>query len=338
MAGSVDFELHPSVPGAEPAPDLLLEELVAASPAADEVLARPPAAAPIAPHHWLIRRLLDFAQLMRLDRPIGIWLLLWPALWALWIASGGHPQPRLLLIFAAGTVLMRSAGCVINDFLDRDIDPHVHRTRHRPLAARRIAPIEALVLCAALLAAAFGLVLQLNAATVRLSFIGAALTLSYPLFKRFFPIPQLYLGLSFGWAVPMVFSAELGAVPRVGWMLMLAAVVWAGVYDTFYAMADRPDDLRVGVKSSAITFGDLDLLLIGAMQVMVLLSLLFVGRLLQLGAPYFASLGVAAGFFAWQLWLARRRDAAGCMRAFHNNNYFGIVILAGVILEYAARH
>jgi 4-hydroxybenzoate polyprenyltransferase len=282
-------------------------------------------------------RLVDFAQLMRLGRPIGIWLLLWPTLWALWIATGGHPQPRLLVIFVAGTVLMRSAGCVINDFLDRDIDPHVQRTRHRPLAARRVSPLEALVLCAALLAAAFVLVLQLNAATVRLSFIGAALTLSYPLFKRFFAIPQLYLGLSFGWAVPMAFCAELGAVPRVGWMVMLAAVVWAGVYDTFYAMADRPDDLRVGVKSSAITFGDLDLLMIGAMQAMVLLSLLFVGRLLQLSAPYFASLGVAAGFFAWQQWLARRRDAAGCMRAFHNNNYFGIVILAGLILEYAAR-
>jgi 4-hydroxybenzoate polyprenyltransferase len=163
------------------------------------------------------------------------------------------------------------------------------------------------------------------------------LTLSYPLLKRFFPLPQLYLGLSFGWAVPMAFAAELGAVPRVGWVMMLAAVVWAGVYDTYYAMADRADDLRVGVKSSAITFGDLDLLMIGAMQVMVLLALLFTGRLLDLGAPYFSALAVGAGCFVRQQWLARRRDAAGCLRAFYENHYFGVIVLAGVIVEYASR-
>ena len=303
-----------------------------------EVLARPPPPAEVlASRHWLWRRLRDFAMLMRLERPIGIWLLLWPMLWALWIASGGHPQPRLLAIFLVGTVLMRSAGCVINDFLDRDIDPRVRRTRNRPLAARRVAPGEALLLFATLVAGAFALVWQLNGATVRLSFVGAGLTLSYPLFKRFFPVPQLYLGLSFGWAVPMAFAAELGQVPRVGWVLLLAAVVWAGVYDTFYAMADRPDDLRVGVKSSAITFGDMDLLMVGAMQIMVLLALLFAGRLLELGAPYFVGLAVGAGCFAWQLWLARGREALGCMRAFHNNNYFGIAVLAGVIVEFAAR-
>jgi len=230
---------------------------------------------------------------------------------------------------------MRSAGCVINDFMDRDIDPHVRRTRSRPLAARRVTPLEALALFAALVTAAFLLVLQLNAACVRLSFVGAALTMSYPLLKRFFPIPQLYLGVSFGWAVPMAFAAQLGEVPRAGWVLMLATVVWAGVYDTFYAMADRADDLRIGVKSSAITFGDMDLLMVGAMQLMVLLALLFVGRLLEFGAPFYAALAVGAGCFVWQQWLARSRDPAGCMRAFHNNNSFGLVILAGVILEYA---
>ncbi len=279
----------------------------------------------------------DYAQLMRLDRPIGIWLLLWPTLWALWVASGGHPRPRLLAIFVAGSVLMRSAGCVINDFIDRNIDPHVRRTRDRPLAARRLAPVQALVLFAALVALAFLLVLQLNAATVRLSFIGAALTLSYPLLKRFFPLPQLYLGLAFGWAVPMAFAAELGVVPRVGWVMMLAAVVWAGVYDTFYAMADRADDLRVGVKSSAITFGDLDLLMVGAMQALVLLALLFTGRLLELGTPYFSALAVGAGCFIRQQWLARHRDAPGCLRAFYENHYFGLIVLAGLIVEYAAR-
>jgi 4-hydroxybenzoate polyprenyltransferase len=323
MVGSVDFELDAGPPGA-------------ATPAVVDLGGAPPAVAAARPN-WLRQRLVDFALLMRLDRPIGIWLLLWPTLWALWSAAGGHPQWRLLVIFTLGTVLMRSAGCVINDLIDRDIDPHVRRTRSRPLAARRVTPIEALVLFALLAGAAFLLVLQLNATCLRLSLIGAALTVSYPLLKRFFPIPQLYLGLAFGWAVPMAYAAELGFVPRVGWVLMLAAVVWAGVYDTFYAMADRADDLRIGVKSSAITFGDMDLLMVAAMQVMVLLALLFAGRLLLLGAPYFYAVATGAGFFGWQLWLARHRDPDGCMRAFHNNNYFGIVILAGLILDYATQ-
>jgi 4-hydroxybenzoate polyprenyltransferase len=305
-----------------------------------ELLPRPPSMPEpaVVRRHWLWARLTDFARLMRLDRPIGIWLLLWPTLWALWTASGGHPQRGVLLIFVLGTVLMRSAGCVINDLIDRDIDPHVRRTRDRPLAARRVSPAEALVLFALLVAGAFALVLQLNMATVRLSFIGAALTLSYPLLKRFFALPQLYLGLSFGWAVPMAYAAELGEVPRVGWVMLLAAIVWACVYDTFYAIADRPDDLRIGVKSSAITFGDLDLLMIGAMQVMVLVALGLVGRLLELGAPYYISLAVGAVMFAWQQWSARRRDAAGCLASFHNNNYFGLVVLAGLIIDYTSQN
>jgi 4-hydroxybenzoate polyprenyltransferase len=334
MVESVDFEL-PAGDADKPAePD----NLGVPTPESAARSGPPPAAvAALVPVHWLQQRLVDFALLMRLDRPIGIWLLLWPTLWALWIGSGGHPQRRLLLIFTLGTMLMRSAGCVINDLMDRDIDPHVRRTSNRPLAARRVAPIEALALFAVLVAAAFLLVLQLNAACVRLSFVGAGLTLSYPLLKRFFPIPQLYLGLSFGWAVPMAFAAELGAVPRAGWVLMLATVVWAAVYDTFYAMADRSDDLRIGVKSSAITFGDMDLLMVGAMQVMVLLALLFVGRQVALGAPFYGALASGAGCFLWQQWLSRHRDPDGCMRAFHNNNYFGIVILAGIVLDYATQ-
>ena len=322
MVESVDFELHAEPAGTATIPDFhLAVENEEASP-----------------HHWLRRRLRDLAYLMRLDRPIGIWLLLWPTLWAVWIGSLGHPQPRLLLIFVLGTVMMRSAGCVINDFLDRNIDPHVRRTRDRPLAARRVAPVEALWLFLILVAGAFLLVLQLNPATVRLSYVGAALTLSYPLLKRFVPVPQFYLGVAFGWAIPMAFTAELGVVPRVGWVLMLAAVLWAGVYDTFYAIADRPDDLRVGVKSSAITFGDMDLLMVGAMQVMVLLALMFAGRLLELTAPYYTGLVAAAGCFVWQQWVARKRDAAGCIRAFQNNNYFGVIILAALVVDYAARH
>lgn len=337
MAESVDFELPADGPGAGSAPDFPLEAEPPTIGEAGQPPATPVVPAGELPRHWLWQRLVDFGLLMRLDRPIGIWLLLWPTLWALWSASGGHPQPRLLVIFLAGTVLMRSAGCVINDLFDRDIDPHVRRTRSRPVAARRVTPAEALALFAVLVGAALLLVLQLNALCLRLSLIGAALTVSYPQLKRWFPIPQLYLGLSFGWAVPMAYAAELGAVPRVGWVLMLAAVVWAGVYDTFYAMADRTDDLRIGIKSSAITFGDMDLMMIGAMQVMVLAALLFAGRLLGLGAPYYWALAAGAVCFAWQQWLARSRDAAGCLRAFHNNNYFGLVILAGVIIEYAAR-
>ena len=335
MVESVDFELVPGPP-AEVTPAVVD---LGGAPLAPGAPAPPGAATAVyaARPNWLRQRLVDFALLMRLDRPIGIWLLLWPTLWALWSAAGGHPQWRLLVIFTLGTVLMRSAGCVVNDLIDRDIDPHVRRTRSRPLAARRVTPVEALALFAVLAGAALLLVLQLNATCLRLSFIGAALTVSYPLLKRFFPIPQLYLGLAFGWAVPMAYAAQLGFVPRVGWVLMLAAVVWAGVYDTFYAMADRADDLRIGVKSSAITFGDLDLLMVAAMQVMVLLALLFAGRLLLLGAPYFYAVATGAGFFAWQLWLARKRDPDGCMRAFHNNNYFAIVILAGLILDYATQ-
>jgi len=330
MAESVDLELQS---GPTPVGEVLAPP---PGPAPAPAPAAGPSGVPAPLRRWQ-RQAGEYAKLMRLDRPIGIWLLLWPTLWALWTASLGHPRPRLLAIFGAGSVLMRSAGCVINDLLDRDIDPHVRRTRDRPLAARRVTPLQALVLFAVLIALALLLVLQLNAATVRLSVIGAALTLSYPLLKRFFPLPQLYLGLSFGWAVPMAFAAELGAVPRVGWVMMLAAVVWAGVYDTFYAMADRADDLRVGVKSAAITFGDLDLLMIGAMQVMVLLALLFTGRLLDLGSAYFTALAVGAGCFIRQQWLARHRDAAGCMRAFHDNHYFGVVVLAGIIVDFAQR-
>ncbi|HTW75510.1 MAG TPA: 4-hydroxybenzoate octaprenyltransferase [Steroidobacteraceae bacterium] len=286
---------------------------------------------------WLERRLRNLARLMRLDRPIGIWLLLWPTLWALWIAAGGHPRRRLLAIFLAGTVVMRSAGCVVNDLADRNIDPHVKRTRLRPLAFRVVSPFEALVLATLLGLAALALVLQLNAYTVKLSLVGAALTVSYPLLKRFFPLPQFYLGLCFGWAVPMAFAATLGTVPRIGWLMLLAAVLWAGVYDTLYAMVDRDDDLRIGVQSSAILFGDLDRLIIGAMQAMVLYTLLLIGRALHFGAGYRAGLIAGAGCFLWQQWLIRRRERNACFAAFQNNNYFGLAIFAGVLLQYAAR-
>jgi 4-hydroxybenzoate polyprenyltransferase len=283
------------------------------------------------------RRLIDYVRLTRLDRPIGIGLLLWPTLWALWVAASGRPSLKLLAIFVLGTVLMRSAGCVVNDFFDRNIDPYVRRTRARPLAARRLSPHEGLALAATLAALALLLALQLNAASLRLAAIGAAVTITYPLFKRFFPIPQLYLGIAFGWGVPMAFAAELGGVPRAGWLLFVAAVLWAGVYDTWYAMMDRADDARLGVKSSALLFADLDLVMIGVMQTMMLLALVLAGRTLGLSWLYHLGLAGGAGCFVWQQWIARGRDVEGCRRAFLNNNYFGMIVLAGLILEYAVR-
>jgi 4-hydroxybenzoate polyprenyltransferase len=281
-----------------------------------------------------LRRLHNLARLMRLDRPIGIWLLLWPEMWALWIAAAGHPSRRLLAIFAAGAVLMRSAGCIINDLMDRNIDPHVKRTQARPLAARVVGPYEALTLFSALVLLAGLLALQLNAYTVRLAFVGAGLTITYPLLKRFFPFPQLYLGLSFGWAVPMAFAATLGTVPRVGWLLLVAAVLWAAVYDTMYAMSDRDDDIRIGVQSSAVLFADLDRFMIGVMQLMVLLALGLVGRTLHFGSAYRTGLVAGAIFFVWQQWLIRRREREACLVAFQNNQYFGLSIFVGILLEY----
>ena len=283
------------------------------------------------------RRLVDSARLMRLHKPIGIGLLLWPLLWALWIATRGHPPLKILVIFVAGTVVMRSAGCVINDFADRDIDPHVKRTRDRPLAARRLSPYEALGLFLALLLLALWLVTRLDAKTLHYAYVGAALTATYPFMKRFFPLPQLYLGAAFGWAIPMVFVATLGAVPRVGWLLFVVAVLWAGVYDTIYAMVDRDDDLKLDVKSSAILFGDMDRAIIGGMQAMVLLGLVSAGRLMALRWPFWLGLAVGALLFVYQQWLIRKRERDPCFKAFLNNNWFGLVIFAGVVASYVVR-
>jgi 4-hydroxybenzoate polyprenyltransferase len=283
----------------------------------------------------LQRQIEEYALLARFDRPIGTWLLLWPALWALWIAGAGKPDPKVLGIFVAGVFVMRAAGCVINDFADRDIDPHIRRTRDRPLAARRIAPSEALWFFALLITIALYLVTRLDMLTIKLACIGAVLTVSYPLVKRFFPLPQLYLGISFGgWSVPMAFAAERGAVPRVAWVLYIAAVVWAVVYDTMYAMVDREDDLKVGVKSSAILFADMDKLLIGVMQAMMLFALVLAGRSMQFSQWYAGGIVAAALLFVFQQWLIRKREPAGCLKAFLNNQYVGMVIFIGILLQY----
>jgi 4-hydroxybenzoate polyprenyltransferase len=285
--------------------------------------------------HRLARRLEEYARLARLDRPIGTYLLLWPTLWALWIAGQGRPDPHVLIVFVLGVIVMRAAGCIINDFADRNIDPHVKRTRDRPLAARRVSPAEALVLFAVLMLVALALVSRLNRLTIELAIVGAALTASYPFVKRFFPLPQLYLGLSFGgWSIPMAFAAELAGVPKAAWVMYIAAVLWAVVYDTLYAMVDRDDDRKIGIQSSALLFADLDRVLIAVLQGMVLIALALAGRELKLGGWYVAGLCAAALLFAYQQWLVRRREPAACLRAFLNNNYVGMAIFIGVALHY----
>ena len=282
----------------------------------------------------LARRLLEYVRLMRLDRPIGIWLLLWPTLWALWVAGSGHPDPTVLLVFVLGVTVMRSAGCIINDFADRNVDPHVRRTRGRPLAARRVTPTEALLLFVALLGVALWLATFLNPFTLRLACVGAALTVSYPLMKRFFALPQLYLALAFSWGVPMAFAALLGALPRVAWVMFVTTIVWVTIYDTLYAMVDREDDLKIGVNSSAIVFADMDRLIIGALQLTMLLALLLMGRNLDFGNAYRGAVGVAALVFLYQQWLIRAREPNACLRAFLNNHYVGMSIFIGILLEY----
>jgi len=301
-----------------------------------DFLVAPPAAHEDAPWWYRIaRRVREFAVLARLDRPIGTWLLLWPVLWALWVAGSGRPNPKVLVIFVVGVFVMRAAGCIINDLADRNIDPHVKRTRERPLAARRVSPYEAITLFLLLGAAALWLVTRLDRFTVELSLVGAALTVSYPLAKRFFALPQLYLGVSFGgWGIPMAFSAQLHALPRVAWMLFIAAVIWAVVYDTLYAMVDREDDLKLGVKSTAILFADMDRAMIAMLQALMLAALALAGRGMHFGAWYDAGLGGAALLFGYQQWLIRRREPAACLRAFLNNNYVGMVIFLGIALQY----
>ena len=282
----------------------------------------------------LVRQLREYALLMRLDRPIGILLLLWPTLWALWIAGEGRPDPHVFLVFVAGVVLMRSAGCVMNDFADRDIDPFVARTRDRPLARGTVSPVEALLLAAALGATAFGLVLTLNRLTILLALVGAVLTITYPFLKRFTHLPQVWLGAAFGWAVPMAFAAQTDSVPQLGWLMFIAVVIWAVIYDTMYAMVDREDDLKLGVRSTAILFGDADRPMIGALQLLLLAALALVGYQAELGSWYFAGLGIAAGLSLWQQYLIRERRPEDCFRAFLNNHPYGATVFAGILLHY----
>jgi len=285
----------------------------------------------------LLERLRQYALLMRLHRPIGIFLVLWPTLWALWIAARGLPDPLVLIVFVLGVVLMRSAGCVINDYADRRFDPYVLRTRSRPMAVGRVSPREALILFAVLSLLAFALVLLLNRLTIALSAVAVVLAATYPFMKRYTYLPQVHLGVAFGWAIPMAFAAQTGAVPRVAWLLFIAKVLWALAYDTMYAMVDRDDDIKIGVKSTAILFGDADRLIIAGVQATVIGVLLLVGDRAGLGRYYHASLLIASLLATYQLSLVWTRDRDACFRAFLNSNWLGGVVFAGVVLDYLLR-
>ncbi len=284
---------------------------------------------------YILDRLRQYYYLTRLDRPIGIFLLLWPMLWALWVASEGEPNKLVLFVFIAGVVLMRSAGCVINDYADRNIDPHVTRTRQRPIAAGRVSPKEALIVFAVLCLVAFALVLLMNRFTIYLSFGAVLLTAVYPFMKRYTHLPQIVLGMAFAWSVPMAYAAQTGTVHKVAWLIYVITVVWAVIYDTMYAMVDREDDLKIGVKSTAILFGDADKLIIFVLQLMMFLGLVLLGQQTTLSTLYYLSLLVAAGFAVYQQYLIRHREPARCLQAFLNNNGLGAAIFVGIALDYA---
>ncbi len=283
----------------------------------------------------LYARLGLYARLMRLDRPVGWVLLLWPTLLALWLAAGGVPEMLNLAVFTAGVVLMRSAGCAINDYADRNFDPHVARTRERPLAAGLIRPWEALMVFAVLALIAFGLVLLLDPLVLKLSVVALLLAASYPFMKRWHQLPQLYLGITYSWAIPMAYAAERGALDSTALLLFLANVLWTVAYDTMYGMADREDDLKIGVKSTAILFGRHDRLIIGLLQLATLALFALIGQREGLGLAYAAGLIAAAGLALWQQWLIRQREPAACLAAFKNNQWFGLAIFAGTAIDLA---
>lgn len=281
-----------------------------------------------------IEKLFVYIELMRFDRPIGILLLLWPTLWALWIAKGGFPDVKVFLIFCFGVVIMRAAGCVINDYADRDFDGHVERTQSRLIPMGRVAASEALVLFSLLLALAFLLVLTLNTTTIYLSFIAVAIAILYPFAKRFTWFPQAVLGAAFSCAIPMAFAAQNQALSELTWLIFFINLIWIMAYDTLYAMVDRADDVKLGIRSTAILFGDADKLLIGLMQGMVVIGLLILGRELDFGWIYFTAILCVIALFAWQQILIRKRNPQKCFQAFLNNNYVGMVIFMGIMIEY----
>lgn len=280
------------------------------------------------------KQLHQYALLMRLHRPIGILLLLWPTLWALWIAGDGYPDLLVTIVFILGVILMRSAGCVINDYADRHIDPHVRRTSDRPLAAGRVTEPEALILFIVLCLIAFGLVLLMNWLTIALSIIAALLAATYPFMKRYTHWPQVFLGIAFGFSIPMAFAAQTGTVPILAWWLFLINILWTVAYDTMYAMADREEDLVIGVKSTAILFGKADKAIIAILQIAVLVLLFWIGQNNNFNQFYFIGLLIAASLVIYQQWLIKDRQVGRCFQAFLNNNWFGAAIFMGIAAHY----
>jgi len=285
-------------------------------------------------YQQIVDRLEQYAYLIRLDKPIGTLLLLWPTLWALWIAARGMPDSLVLVVFLTGVFLMRSAGCAINDFADRKFDPHVERTKTRPLASGKISTREALIVFSALSISAFMLVLLMNELTIYMSFVGIALAASYPFMKRYHYMPQVHLGAAFGWAAPMAFTAQANEITPVTWLLFMATILWATAYDTMYAMADIKDDLKIGLKSTAILFGEADKLIIGVLQALLILNLIFIGQQSDLGLYYYLSLFAGTGFMIYQQFLIKDRNPQRCFRAFLNNNWFGLSIFSGIFIDY----
>lgn len=279
----------------------------------------------------------DFVQLSRIDKPIGIYLLLWPTLWALWIAGDGSPSVANVLIFILGVVLMRAAGCVINDIADRKVDGHVKRTEQRPLASGKISTREALVFFFVLLALSFLLVLCTNTATIELSLGALVLAASYPFMKRYTHWPQVVLGMAFSWGMPMAFTAQTGHLPAIAWLLYLANLLWTVAYDTYYAMVDRDDDLRIGVKSTAVLFGHNDRLIIAILQGLTIACLLLAGTRVGLGGWYHLGLVAAAACFVWEYWKTRKRERMACFNAFLHNHWAGLAIFIGIVADYAFR-
>jgi 4-hydroxybenzoate polyprenyltransferase len=306
-----------------------------AAPARKNVRKKPPP--PAAGWARVRERLGEYAKLARMHKPIGAALLLWPTWWALWLAAGDFPPWPTLIIFTLGVFAMRSAGCVINDYADRKLDPAVARTRERPIAAGTVSPSEALLVFALLIAIAFVLVLFTNRLTIELSVVGAFLAVSYPFTKRYTHLAQVYLGAAFGWSIPMAFAAVTNSLPPLCWLLFLANVLFSTIYDTEYAMVDRDDDLNAGAKSTAILFGDADLPILGVLMITFLLTMALVAQRGHLHWPYFVGLGVAALLFAWQLWSMRSRWRDACFAAFRNNGWVGMVLWAGIVLSLALK-
>ena len=278
------------------------------------------------------KNLKNYLLLMRLDKPIGIWLLMWPMLWSLWIASEGQVSIKILSIFLSGVIIMRSAGCVLNDFADRKIDPHVKRTQNRPIASGKVSEREAIILFIILMSLACTLIFFLNLTTKFFAIGGALVTVFYPFVKRVLSAPQLVLGI--GWGVPMAFSAEIGHVPLLGWLIFFIAIIWALIYDTYYAMVDRDDDLNLDVKSTAILFGRYDLFIIGLLQCSMLVLLIFMAQLAALGMWVYSAIMISMLIMIYHQWLTKEKDRESCFKAFKHNHYIGMTVFIGIILHY----